>query len=455
LQHKIELLVGHPTCNNHDNAARLIASDISAINCIYPDTPSAILVSDGSFTEANKDLRTLEACVKGADSSNINMFVCPYEGYKERAIAGKGSAIKMIFDEMENSEVKELFLLDGDLKNDFTPWFKTYKMILNDHYKSHPAKEAFITASYARHFVDASITRNIVGPLTTLLGTYVPGGISGDIVLTSGAVALERKAEWTEARYKYGTDIATTFDNMANGTMIYEAYLGAKLHDITDDAKLSVMPGEVIGSALERILFYEKLDGRVSKLLMDDSYILKEPIQYDSNKTGISFINPGYTDSFVLKLKRETLANKYPDFSKALEKVLTTESFTRVDNSHKRLVTSIKSGSETPLFLNITPNIWCNLIHQSILYLLTTEDIDTSKRALNYLYTAAFLETCSMRLYELGLSTIGAIEKAQNHLGVDDAIAKEFYTKRVDAASAKLAHDFFIGRRAALERRII
>ena len=71
------------------------------------------------------------------------------------------------------------------------------------------------------------------------MGRYVPGGISGDIVLSQGAVAHERKAVWTEERRKYGTDISTTFDNIADDqTVIYEVYLGAKLHDITDEGKL-------------------------------------------------------------------------------------------------------------------------------------------------------------------------------------------------------------------------
>lgn len=60
-------------------------------------------------------------------------------------------------------------------------------------------------------------------------------------------------------------------------------YLGAKLHDITDEAKLSVMPGEVIGSALGRILHYENQDGRVTRQIKED-IPLKRPETWGRKK---------------------------------------------------------------------------------------------------------------------------------------------------------------------------
>lgn len=94
--------------------------------------------------------------------------------------------------------------------------FRSKTEIVVGHPTDHKNKEFFITARYARHFVDASLTRFVVGPLTTLMGEYVPGGISGDIVLSAGAVRHERNADWDEHRRRNGTDIATTFDNIAD-----------------------------------------------------------------------------------------------------------------------------------------------------------------------------------------------------------------------------------------------
>lgn len=50
-KNNIKLLVGHPTYQTHDNAARLVRSDIEALNKAFPETTSAIIVSDGSFTK--------------------------------------------------------------------------------------------------------------------------------------------------------------------------------------------------------------------------------------------------------------------------------------------------------------------------------------------------------------------------------------------------------------------
>ncbi|MBL8027741.1 MAG: hypothetical protein JNL74_15065 [Fibrobacteres bacterium] len=441
IQNKVKIVVGHPTFQNHDNINKLLHSDIDAINKTYPDVSVAIIISDGS-----SDKKTITACEEAASGTNVKIFAAPYDGYKGRSIPGKGSALRLIFEEIENTPVDTLILLDGDLKNNFTEWFSAYRKILNEHKQNYPGKEAFITARYARHFVDASITRNVVGPLTTLLGTYVPGGISGDIVLTAGAAALELKSEWTEARCRYGTDIATTFDNIGNGTVIYEAYLGAKLHDITDDAKLTVMPGEVIGSALERLLSFEKADGRVSRIIKDKTFELKNPICYGPEKTGIKFINPGRTAAFSLAKKRESLVSRFPAFESDLKRALPAASFQKIKTNVSLLESAFKNGSDSPLFISVTPAYWCSLLYESLSYFFKTLDIDTAKKAMNYLYTAAFLETCAERLSELGLRTAKQIETVEKNLGVDDNKAYDFYTNNVDGASLKLATEFFKGR---------
>jgi hypothetical protein len=375
----------------------------------------------------------------------------PYEGYNGNRIPGKGSALKLLFDEMAHTKARTLILLDGDLRNEMAEWQRVYRKVIETHEKSMPAKEYFITARYARHIVDASLTRQIVGPLTTLLGKYVPGGISGDIVLSAGAVALERKSEWSEARYRFGTDISTTFDNIAHGTAIYEVYLGAKLHDITDDAKLSVMPGEVIGAALDRLLYYERMDGRVSERLASQEP-LGHVIPWGPAETGIRFINPGFTDVFNLKAKRNSLVERFPAFAPSLEKVLSGPSFDGIQERCRRLELAVKSGFDAPLFLNVDAGAWTRFLYEIIGYCLATGDVENSRRGLNYLYTAAFLEFCKLKLFELGYTTVQGIEKVQKNLGVGDEKAEAFYSEHVDKAVRELAIGFYEGRGRILER---
>ena len=300
LHFKTDIVVGHPTFQNADNIGKELISGIQAAVEVYSGMKIAFIVSDGTFRADSPDDSTLFAALEASQQmfrnldpsirQNLMVVAVPYDGYKNDHTPGKGSALKLIFDEVGYCPtLTKLILLDGDLRNDLTPWFTAFRKIQTDHHINNPKHEFFITARYARHFVAASLTRFIVGPLTPLMGQYVPGGISGDIVLSAKAIQHERDADWDEHRRRYRTDIATTFDNIADPDVItYEAYLGAKLHDITDESKLSVMPGEVIGAALCRMLYYENKDGRLSRILKENNPV-DRPHAWGSEQTGIPY----------------------------------------------------------------------------------------------------------------------------------------------------------------------
>jgi len=398
-----ELIIGHPTFHCEDNIGDLVARDINAAVKVFGSNKVAIIVADGTYNDKSQDDSGIRAAVNGAkhamehlaegDRENVFLYAGPHEGWDSAHFSpGKGNALKMMFEEMEPTAAKAILVLDGDLHNDMRQWQPVYNKIMEYHASQHADRDFFVTARYARHFVDASITRNVVGPLTTLMGSYVPGGMSGDIMLSAGAAAKERRANWDDARRNYGTDIATTFDNIAEAsTLIYEIYLGAKLHDVTDDAKLSIMPGQVIGAALERILHYEDADGRISRRLSCEEP-LDEVITWDSDKTGIGFINPGTTDVFNINAKREALLNKFDEFKDHMKKVLRSVSYEEIAHNRTGMSQAMESGDEQIIILSLTPAKWIQLLYEVMGYVLVTKDIENSKKALNYLYTAAFVK---------------------------------------------------------------
>lgn len=455
------IIIGHPTFHNHDNIASELRRGILGAASVFKDKKTAFIISDGSLTEKDQDNRTIEAALRSAqetldglapeEAGRIMVAALPYGGYDHNRVQGKGSALKVIFEEAAFTSMEVLILLDGDLRNDVAQWQAVYGKIMESHAVRFPGRPFFITARYARHFVDASITRFVVGPLTTLMGAYVPGGISGDIVLSPEAAALELKSPWSNARYRFGTDISTTFDNIAAGTVIYEVYLGAKLHDVTDDAKLSVMPGEVIGAALERLLHYEKNNGLVSTILESRNPV-RNVIAWGPEQTGVGFINPGHTDVFNLAAKRASLAGRFDAFSASLEKVLRKKTFEEVEKRHGLLARALETGSPAPLFLDFKRHEWISALYECVGYVLATGDIEEGGRALNYLYTAAFLEFCAEKLSQLGFDTPAKIEAAQAKLGVEDARAEEFYNADVDGVVREMAMEFYSGRHAIAER---
>ena len=447
------ILIGHPTFRNSDNIAKQIALTIKGAALHFAEAGAIICVADGSYTHQSKDEETMAAAIRGAHDAlsliddpirkNISVVVTPYEGYGNDMTAGKGSALKMLFEEGSKSSVEMFVLLDGDLRNDMSQWLGVFKKVKEFHTFNLPQASYFITARYARHFVDASLTRFIVGPLTTLLGKYVPGGISGDIVLSASAAEHEL-GEWSDARRKYGTDISTTFDNIADeNCVIYEVYLGAKLHDITDEGKLSIMPGEVIGAALESILRHKE---KVLQVLNSETD-LEEPVKLGSSFTGIEFIDPGFTEVFNVDTKMNTLISKWDSFCDDVRTILPEEDFNELVQDYEQLKKLHSDGEGTLQFLHMNEEKWVKALVSATTHTLRTASVDIPKRALNYLYTAAFLEFCKDRLADLGFTTLRQIREAQKNLGVSPEFAEDFYTSQVDAKAESLARRFYCQRK--------
>ncbi|MFW6138383.1 MAG: hypothetical protein ACOC7U_04335 [Spirochaetota bacterium] len=456
-----EVVVGHPTFKNENTIGNELYRGVKAAAEVYKGKNVAFVVSDGSYRMDMPEDSTLKAALEGAEkalseldrasSEHIMVIAAAYDGYKGDRTPGKGSALKILYDELGYCPtLRELILLDGDLRNELKPWFKVFSQVEASHRQTRKGKDFFITARYARHFVDASLTRFVVGPLTTLMGEYVPGGISGDIVLSAGAVQHERNAEWDKNRRRYGTDIATTFDNIADPHIaIYEVYLGAKLHEITDEAKLSVMPGEVIGAALERLLYYQRLDGRVEKLLGQD-VPLAQPHTWGPEKTGIGFIDPGYTEVFDVDFKRMILVDKFYLYRDAIKKVLVPETFGQIKKALSRLQQTRADDRDQFIFLGVSSGMWIEILYQAMGYLLSKKDPETVKLCLNYLYTAAFLEFCREKIISLGGDTFGKVRSMQSCLGAPPHKASQFYEREVDGAAKKMALEFYNDRRKIL-----
>ena len=447
------VVVGHPTYHNAPTIGRLVRDDLRSAAATFAGSPVAVIVSDGSQVEGQPDPATLDAALAGArqglteldpaQRARVSVTLTPYEGYGGDRTPGKGSALKLIFDEAHAAGADLLVLADGDLRNDMAQWQRVYAAVEAAHRRRHGARPMFITARYARHFVDASLTRFVVGPLTTLLGSYVPGGISGDIALSAGAVAKEREAAWGDARRRYGTDISTTFDNLADpATVVYEVWLGAKLHDITDEARLAVMPGQVIGAALERIVHWERAGGLVSGA-RTGGRPLQRAVTWGPAETGVGFVDPGATDVFDVDHKAEALVARFGEYREALLAVYGPERVRALEARLAELDRRRLDGRSAVTFLGVGADDWIELLGAGVSHALESGEIEAAARALSYLYTAAFLEFVGARLADLGLHTRDAVRQAQAALAVPADQAEAFYCDRVDGFSDALAARFF------------
>jgi hypothetical protein len=211
------------------------------------------------------------------------------------------------------------------------------------------------------------------------------------------------------------------------------------------------MPGQVIGAALERILFYEDLDTRITHRIEND-VPLEKIVVWDSDQTNIDFINPGTTNVFNIDAKRDALADKLDNFKGDIKKVLRPSSYEEIISNHKILTDSINSKTDEIVLMSISQERWIELLYEVMGYVMVTKDIESSKKALNYLYTAAFVEFCSEKLKDLGYTTLSAVRDLQENLGIGDSKAKAFYSEKVDKVVKSLALNFYQGRSRIIDR---
>jgi hypothetical protein len=453
------VIVGHPTFHNAPTIGRLVRDDLRSAAATFAGAPVAVIVTDGSESGSRPDPATLDAALAGArqglaeidpeQRARVSITLTPYEGYGGDHTPGKGSALKLVFDEAHAAGAELLILADGDLRNEMGQWQRVYAAVEAAHRQRHGERPMFITARYARHFVDASLTRFVVGPLTTLLGRYVPGGISGDIALSAGAVAKEHAATWTDARRRYGTDISTTFDNLADpATVVYEVWLGAKLHDITDEARLAVMPGQVIGAALERIVHWEQAGGLVSAA-MSGERPLQRAVTWGPRETGVGFVDPGATGVFDVDHKAEALIARFGEYRAALLTVYGPDRVRALEARLADLDQRRRDGRSAVTFLGVGAAEWIELLGVGVVHTLWSGEVEDAARALSYLYTAAFLEFVGARLTDLGHDSVDAVRRAQATLAVPADQAEAFYRERVDGFADALAARFFAQMRTS------
>jgi hypothetical protein len=211
------------------------------------------------------------------------------------------------------------------------------------------------------------------------------------------------------------------------------------------------MPGQVIGAALERILYYEDLDTRITHRIEND-VPLEKIVVWDSDQTNIYFINPGATNVFNIDAKRNALADKLDNFKGDIKKVLRPSSYEEIISNHKILTDSINSKTDEIVLMSISQERWIELLYEVMGYVMVTKDIGSSKKALNYLYTAAFVEFCSEKLNDLGYTTLSAVRGIQENLGIGNSKAKTFYSGKVDKVVKALALRFYQGRSRIIDR---
>jgi hypothetical protein len=162
-------------------------------------------------------------------------------------VAGKGAALRAIFEIAHALKVQALVVVDSDLRSIGPEWIELLAgPILKGGFD-------FVAPLYARYKWDGTITNTVTYPLTrALYGLRIRQPIGGDFGVSGDLVGhyLEQD-DWTEDVSRFGVDIWMTTKAVAGGYAVCQARLGAKVHDPKDPgADLGPMFRQVVGTLL-------------------------------------------------------------------------------------------------------------------------------------------------------------------------------------------------------------
>ncbi len=217
-----DILVGIPSYNNESTIAHVMQMVTHGLARHYPDRRCVLMVADGGSTddtrEAAKDFQ-----IKPWQEKLVSIY---------RGPAGKGTALRSVFEAAERLGVDACAVVDADLRSITSDWVKTLlDPVLTKGFE-------FVAPVYLRHKYDGTITNNIVYNLTrALYGKRIRQPIGGDFAFSRELARFYSEQDvWDTDVARYGIDIWMTTTAVTQGCRVAQARLGVKVHDAKDPA---------------------------------------------------------------------------------------------------------------------------------------------------------------------------------------------------------------------------
>lgn len=240
---KADIIVGIPSYNNAQTIRYVAETAALGISKYLRDLKPVIVNSDGNSTD-----RTPQKVLDAFFPRGVERIVTPYRG-----IAGKGSALRAIFEIASFLDAEFCTVVEADLRSITPLWLHRLAQPLLDGYE-------FVVPLYIRHKFDGTITNNIAYPLTrALYGKRIRQPIGGDFGFTRKLVMFWLQQEvWHTDVARFGIDIWMTTTAINENSKICQTNLGAKLHDAKDPAQsLGPMFRQVVGTIFSLMKRYE------------------------------------------------------------------------------------------------------------------------------------------------------------------------------------------------------
>lgn len=229
-----DIIVGIPCYNNEKTITHVIQMVTHGLDKHYRDLKSLIFIADGGSTDDTREVAK-EFQIKPWQEKLVSIY---------RGPAGKGSALRSVFEAAQRLRVRACAVVDSDLRSITSDWIQALlDPVLERGYD-------FVAPVYRRHKYDATITNNIVYNFTrALYGKRIRQPIGGDFALSREVARYYSDQDvWDTDVARYGIDIWMTTTAITQGFRICQSNLGVKIHDIKD-------PGQHLGPMFRQVVW--------------------------------------------------------------------------------------------------------------------------------------------------------------------------------------------------------
>jgi len=229
-----DIVVGIPCYNNEATIVNVLKQVSKGLAKHYKSARSAILISDGGSTDDTREVVRVEEIMPWQEK-----VVFIYRG-----IAGKGTALRAIFEAAERLGARACAVVDADLRSITPDWIKyLLEPVLEKDYE-------FVAPVYSRYKYDGTITNHVVYNLTrALYGKRIRQPIGGDFGISRETISAYLKQNvWMTDVARFGIDIWMTTTAITQGFRVCQSNLGVKVHDPKD-------PGASLGPMFRQVVW--------------------------------------------------------------------------------------------------------------------------------------------------------------------------------------------------------